>query len=197
MAAVLEPRSVQDGYMADSFSHVLVMRLTHSCRVCLSSDALQIVRHVHEAPVFHLIFDGEERGQEFVTERKQVDSSDVDNPDSWPHMRQTVLASDPDAVVLVHRLSEEDLSKRYGDSVEGELPAESRVGHPRDGFSPSSNNNTWGLVVLGRTSRRHACYILQTTRVFSPAGAATHFSFTKAKCFGPSLHQQIEQSWLA
>lgn len=151
---------------------------------------------MHEAPVFHLIFD-KERGQEILTERKQVDSADVDNPDSWPHLRQTVLASEPDAVVLVHRLSEEDLSKRYGDSVEGELPADSPAWHGRDLFSPSNSQNTWGLVVLGRSSRRHACYILQTTRVFSPAGAATHFSFTKAKCFGPSLHQQIEQSWLA
>lgn len=127
----------------------------------LSVIAPQVVRHVHEAPVFHLIFDRKSSGGQMVTTRKQVLESDVDNPDSWPVMRQTVLDSDPDAVVLVHKLTEDDLSKRYGESLEGELPAESRSAG-RD----SSGANIWGLVVLGKKSRRHACYILQTTRVF-------------------------------
>lgn len=158
----------------------------------LNVIAHEVVRHVHEAPVFHLVFDRKPHGGQMVTTRKQVSESDVTNPDNWPLMRQTVLDSDPDAVVLVHKLSEDDLSKRYGDSLEGELPAESRGTSARD----SSGSSILGLVVLGKSSRRHACYILQTTRVCSRTGAATHFSFTRAKCFGPSLHQQIEQAWL-
>ncbi|GBG58935.1 hypothetical protein CBR_g24287 [Chara braunii] len=60
----------------------------------------------------------------------------------------------------------------------------------------SSSTDIWGLVVQGRESKHHACYILRTTRVVGECGTCTRFSVVRAKCFGPSLHTQLENSWL-
>eukprot|EP00271_Cylindrocystis_brebissonii_P004255 TRINITY_DN15890_c0_g1_i1.p1 TRINITY_DN15890_c0_g1~~TRINITY_DN15890_c0_g1_i1.p1 ORF type:complete len:399 (+),score=27.90 TRINITY_DN15890_c0_g1_i1:297-1493(+) len=79
-------------------------------------------------------------------------------------------------------------------SIPGSLGA-SALHHPM--LPSSSSSDVWGLVVQGRRSSRHVCYILKTTAVHSVGGLCTRFTLTRARCFGPELHQQLENAWLA
>ncbi|CAI7746667.1 unnamed protein product [Closterium sp. NIES-53] len=154
----------------------------------LQHSAADIIRHLDDAPFFHLVFDGVRGFRSPV--RQRLPQGIVDHADSWSSVRQAVQNDDPDGLILVHRLDESDLSKRYGHEMSGEL----------EELAPPSNpcqTNVWGLVVLGRASHRHACYILKTTRCSAASSlSATRFSITRAKCFGASVHKQLEQAWL-
>ncbi|CAI7865616.1 unnamed protein product [Closterium sp. NIES-54] len=153
-----------------------------------SLESWGIIRHLDDAPFFHLVFDGVRGFRSPV--RQRLPQGIVDHADSWSSVRQAVQNDDPDGLILVHRLDESDLSKRYGHEMSGEL----------EELAPPSNpcqTNVWGLVVLGRASHRHACYILKTTRCSAASSlSATRFSITRAKCFGASVHKQLEQAWL-
>jgi len=54
----------------------------------------------------------------------------------------------------------------------------------------------WGLVIQGRSVGVNACYILKTTQIVSANGYCTSFCLTRAKCFGPTPHIQLTNSWL-
>ncbi|GJP47503.1 hypothetical protein CLOM_g6690 [Closterium sp. NIES-68] len=175
----------------------------------LQRSAAEIIGHLDEAPFFHLIFDGPAR-QGSASDARQLSQRAptatssaayqrlpegvVEHPDSWSSVRKTVAGDNPDGLILVHRLDPTDLTRRYGDEMAGV------VEQPLAAPGPGSvcQTGVWGLVVLGRSSHRHACFILKTTRCSAASSlTATRFSITRARCFGPGVHQQLENAWLA
>ncbi|GJP47602.1 hypothetical protein CLOM_g6782 [Closterium sp. NIES-68] len=107
----------------------------------LQRSAADIIRHLDEAPFFP---PGVRRRSWLRSPvRQRLPQGVVDHADSWSTVKQAVQMDDPDGLILVHRLDESDLAKRYGQEMSGEL---------EESASPSSpcQTNVWGLVVLGK-----------------------------------------------
>lgn len=163
----------------------------------LVDAAFEIVSHLQEAPFLHLVFKSKERA---APQWRHVPEDLFSEPSKWSQLKEPLLADRPDGLILVHRLTEElavDASREGGGvSVEvNGMPATSSTGPLTD---------WWGVVVAAQAARQHRCYVLKTTRVASGAAAGgggssgcTRFSITRAQCFGPELHEQMELSWLA
>lgn len=157
--------------------------------IWLQNSVAEIIRNLDDAPVFHLVFDNPMKRQQGAL-RRRLPAGALDHPDSWSSVRKAVEIDNPDGLILVHELAESDLSRRYGEEFTGETEEVSTASNP-------CQTRVWGLVVLGRSSHRHACYILKTTRCSAASSlSATRFSITRAKCFGPSVHKQLESAWL-
>lgn len=140
-----------------------------------------------DSPFLHLVF---QENSSQRSEQQDVPPEIFEDPDNWSSVKKSIMESKADAFILVQRLNVQQVSKSYGAEYCGvSLDQESEeITCPR--------TDVWGLVVQGREKRRHGCYILKTTRINSFAGSCTNFSLTRAKCFGPALHKQIENSWL-
>eukprot|EP00245_Coleochaete_scutata_P015706 TRINITY_DN711_c0_g1_i2.p1 TRINITY_DN711_c0_g1~~TRINITY_DN711_c0_g1_i2.p1 ORF type:complete len:314 (+),score=46.36 TRINITY_DN711_c0_g1_i2:206-1147(+) len=165
-----------------------------SLEVWLQDAVVEIVQNLEDAPFLHYVFDSES-GRGEIAQRKKVPEELFEHPESWADVREEVCGLSPDGVILVHRLEWEALGNCYGTEYSGFSHGDSHVGSPGGSFS-GQRTDVWGLVVQGRHNKRHACYILRTTRIASLDSSCTRFSVTRAKCFGPSLHKQLGNSWL-
>ncbi|KAH7285413.1 hypothetical protein KP509_33G027100 [Ceratopteris richardii] len=102
--------------------------------------------------------------------------------EKWREVRDHIKDASPDGVILVQKLDDE-VKDSNGRNSENSL-------------NGSQNTNLWGLLVLGRDITNIACYILKTTCVSSSIGTCTQYCLTKAKCFGASCYDQIQNCWL-
>jgi hypothetical protein len=145
----------------------------------------QIVKHVGEAPFLAQIFSNGGRDKGVRVEREAA------TPDAWPHIQKRWAREKsqppPDGIILVNELRE-DLEEGHGEE-HGGRPTQSI------GFD-NGLNQVWGLLVQGRGMECAACYILNTCRVFSPAGCCTHFCLARAQCFGDPIEVQMRNVWL-
>eukprot|EP00897_Mesotaenium_endlicherianum_P008214 jgi/Mesen1/7420/ME000388S06639 len=152
-------------------------------------DAIyEVVRNLQEAPFLHLVFDSASGSKK--NERHQVSEELFTKPETWTLVKKSVLQSAPDGIILVHKLDGEEVAECIRSDSEDYEDFDARS------ETAGSSTDVWGVVVQAKSSRRHACYILKTTRVASLSGACTKFTLTRARCFGPTLHKQIENSWL-
>lgn len=149
----------------------------------------EIVRHLPEAPFLQFV----PKYSSISGERQRFSEELFEKPESWTSVKECLLESAPDGIILVHRLDEEDLSecRMYGESFNEDLstPVTSLQ-------AGGSSTDVWGVLVHGCKTRCNACYILKTTRVASSGGILTHFCLSRAQCFGPSLRSQLQSTWL-
>lgn len=138
----------------------------------------------------HLVFDSTRK----EASRKPVSEDLFAEPSKWSQLKASMLEDRPDGMILVHRLAEGATAETYGDDLEGVSGSSNGSAYASSG---AGLTDWWGVVVSGRSARRHSCYLLKTTRVGSTGGGCTRFSLTRARCFGAALHQQMEESWLA
>jgi hypothetical protein len=172
------------------------------CRPCCLIDfvpvliiwfpCMQIVRHLEEAPFLHYVFDG--MTKEGSPQFQQVSAGETAE---WENIQNQVQAVSPDGVILVQRLGVEAAANCYGEEYAETSAAENCAKIESCPYATVPRTDVWGLVVQGRRNPKHACYILKTTRAVGCSHACTRFSLTRATCFGPSLHKQLENSWLA
>jgi hypothetical protein len=145
----------------------------------------QIVKHIGEAPFLVQIFSKGEKNEGIRVEREAT------TPDAWPHIQKRwagkKIQPPPDGIILVSELKE-DLEEEHA-MEHGDRPTRSI------GFD-GGLNQVWGLLVQGRGMECVACYILNTCRVFSPAGCCTHFYVARAQCFGDPIDVQMRNVWL-
>jgi hypothetical protein len=158
----------------------------------LTQAAGEIVRHLEEAPFLHYVFDGITR--EGSPQFQQVSAGEAAG---WENIQSQVQAVSPDGVILVQRLGVEAAAKCYGEEYAETQAVENCAKIEGCPYATGPRTDVWGLVVQGRRNPKHACYILKTTRAVGCSHACTRFSLTRATCFGPSLHKQLENSWLA
>lgn len=159
----------------------------------LTQAAGEIVRHLEKAPFLHYVFDG--KSTEGAPQFHHVSEGVASTSGGWDEIQSQVQAVSPDGVILVQRLGVEAAAGCYGEEyAETSENCAKLEGCP---YAAGPRTDVWGLVVQGRRNAKHACYILKTTRAVGCSHACTRFSLTRAKCFGPSLHKQLENSWLA
>ncbi|XP_057830166.2 uncharacterized protein LOC131041183 [Cryptomeria japonica] len=153
----------------------------------MTESVMEIVRHIQEAPFLYYII---ERNVSPETPKLQrVPQDFLEGADGWPILRDLLRNALPDGVVLVKKLD--------GNSVtQYSTASESGMGNEVKDFGKAGCTNVWGLLIQGRGVGVNACYILKTTDIISAHGCCTQFCLTKAKCFGPSPHNQFIQSWL-
>ncbi|CAM6092791.1 unnamed protein product [Calypogeia fissa] len=149
----------------------------------------EIVRHLPEAPFLQLV----PKSDNICGERQKVSEELFEKPEGWKSVKECLLGSAPDGVILVHRLDQEALSECCMNDVQAneELPRPSTFLQVGD-----SSTDVWGVLVHASTMKDSACYILKTTQVASSTGILTHFCLSRAKCFGPSLRSQLQSTWL-
>lgn len=157
-----------------------------------------IVRNINEAPFMHMLFDPADRRSSVTTQRRRVvGSDDWSVEDKWKEVRDSVTTASPDGVILVHHLGDDDMQ---GCCLrDGSFPACMKVKDLESSKMKgccSPPTNLWGVLVLGKSVARSACYILKTTSVASSSGTCTQFCLTKAQCFGPAWNDQLQNSWL-
>ncbi|MCO5547610.1 hypothetical protein L7F22_001061 [Adiantum nelumboides] len=156
-----------------------------------------IVRNINEAPFLHMLFDFKDSTSGVKSQRQRVlESENLSIEDNWREVKDSVKNASPDGVILVHHLDDKVME---GCCMRDELSTGRMNGsilEERKGTKCSKSTNLWGVLVLGKTVAKSACYILKTTSVASSFGTCTQFCLTKAKCFGPSWHDQIQNCWL-
>lgn len=186
------PRSVVGGggrFRRDC-SNRRVVDSEETLDVWMRESVTEIVKNIGKAPFFvHVFSDGDEGPSAVRLEREAADA------ESWPHIKKrwsTGGVVPPDGVILVEELRTEEGAAGASD---GKLASCSGNDHTPSPPSPCSK--TWGVLVQGRgAGRAAACYILDTCRVRSSVGFATHFCLAKAKCFGDPADVQLRNAWL-
>lgn len=147
----------------------------------IKDSVTEIVKNIGEAPFLVQIFSKGERNEGVRVEREAA------TPEAWPQIqkrwsgRKKKSQPPPDGIILVNELRE-DLGV-----VEG---------RETDHLKEAESSQVWGLLVQGRGMECVACYILNTCRVFSPAGCCTHFYVVRAQCFGDPVEVQMRNAWL-
>lgn len=156
-----------------------------------------IVRNLNEAPFLHMLFDSKDSSAGVTFQRQRVaESHNSSIEDKWKEVKDSVSKASPDGVILVHHLDDEAMEGcclRDG-SFQACMKSSNTEGNRSK--KCSRGTNLWGVLVLGKCIARSACYILKTTSVASSFGTCTQFCLTKAKCFGPSWHDQVQTNWL-
>jgi len=155
----------------------------------MRDSVIEIVKHIQEAPFLHYVFD---RKSPSASLKKQRDYADMSGKvDSWAKIRNSVRDISPEAVILVQKLNQDI-------SPESELSEENVLcnGNGRHSTDQQGRTAVWGLLIQGRSVGMSACYILKTTQIVSAIGYCTSFCLTRAKCFGPTPHIQLTNSWL-
>lgn len=150
---------------------------------------MQIVNNIHEAPFLHYVFDS--KGRLDRSHRQKISKELLKNSDNWfkSPLRESLSKVDPDAVIMVVMLEPGCPSEAFQSGNE-ETEKVSRL------QTEGAETNVWGILVQGRGGHVNACYLLETTRVVSSAGIITWYSLTRAKCYGPSYLQQLQNAWL-
>ncbi|KAJ7524261.1 hypothetical protein O6H91_18G083800 [Diphasiastrum complanatum] len=159
----------------------------------LRDAVFEIVRHLQEAPFLHFVLDPRKICQK--PERQKISREFINRPDLWTIMRDSMLESSPVGLILVQKLDQQCLTK-FCLAEHKELMTQPSSPSNWKQNDEISSTDVWGILVEGRGIVWNACYILKTTRVASSTGICTHFCLTKAKCFGPSLQEQLEKMWL-
>lgn len=153
----------------------------------MRDSVIEIVKHIQEAPFLHYVFDRKSSSKSLKKPRDYADM--FGKVDSWARIRNSVRDISPDAVILVQKLNQ-DISP---ESEEENVPCNGNGRHSTD---QQGRTAVWGLLIQGRGVGVSACYILKTTQIASTFGYCTSFSLTRAKCFGPTPHTQLTNSWL-
>eukprot|EP00250_Pteridium_aquilinum_P016773 c23285_g7_i2 orf=182-973(+) len=151
-----------------------------------------IVRNIDEAPFLHMLFDSKDSSAAVTSQRQRVvDTADLSIEEKWKEVKDCVSKASPDGVILVHHLDDEIMEgcclqdSMFPDAIRSSRNKER-----------CTSTDLWGVLVLGKKITSSACYILKTTSVASSFGTCTQFCLTKAKCFGPCWHEQVQTSWL-
>ncbi|CAM6129421.1 unnamed protein product [Calypogeia fissa] len=148
----------------------------------------EIVKHLPEAPFLQFV----PKYNSINGERQRVSEDLFKKPESWTSVKECLLESAPDGIILVHRLDQEALSECNEVNTSDE-----ELSRPSTSLQAGgSSTDVWGVLVQGCRTRCNACYILKTTQVASSTGILTHFCLSRAKCFGPSLKSQLQSTWL-
>eukprot|EP00250_Pteridium_aquilinum_P017365 c23593_g1_i1 orf=218-997(+) len=157
----------------------------------------EIVNHINEAPFLQLLFDSKDNSTPVTLQRQRVPAGPFLSADEkWKEMKNHVGRTSPDGVILVHHLHESSLESCTGEDGLA-MDAKQRRDASNPGIETRNNGRgLWGVLVLGKSIAKSACYILETTSVASPFGTCTHFNLTEAQSFGPSWLGQIQRSWL-
>lgn len=153
----------------------------------MRDSVMEIVKHIQEAPFLHYVFD---RKSPLASLNKQRGYADMfGKVDSWVNIRNSLRDISPDAVILVQKLNQDTFS---------ESEEENGICHGNASQSSDQQGRTaiWGLLIQGRSVGVSACYVLKTTQIVSANGYCTSFCLTRAKCFGPTPHIQLTNSWL-
>ena len=156
-----------------------------------------------------MLFDSNGNKTTELSQRHRVNLSAEDDltsaDETWKGVKDCVSKAAPDGMILVHHLDDEsilDHGFHLGSSIldKAKVQTNSDNTETKQRYESSGNSSGktdfWGILVLGKTITRSACYILKTTSVASSFGTITGFCLTKAKCFGPSWHDQMQNSWL-
>ncbi|XP_073394756.1 uncharacterized protein [Physcomitrium patens] len=153
----------------------------------------EIVKNIQEAPFLQYVFDS--KGRPGRSQRQKIPRDLGKNPDFWPPIREFLSRAAPDGVLLVQKM-EPGCSPAFCLAREFQSGNHEEIVCP---FSPSqggADTSVWGVLVQARGVHANACYLLKTTQVPSSAGICTRYCLTRAKCFGPSHVEQIENAWL-
>ena len=148
--------------------------------------AIQIVANLDNAPFFHLIFNDK------APSKHRLRPETVADPDNWSAVKDVVLSHDPETLILVHKIEDEP-----SQTINNILNLDNGVTIAQGLGLSRASTSIWGLVVLSKAMEGHECYIMKTTRETSAYGWTTRFQVTKAECFSPSVHEQLERAWLA
>ncbi|KAH7429188.1 hypothetical protein KP509_09G034600 [Ceratopteris richardii] len=154
-----------------------------------------IVKNINEAPSLHMLYNVEDGKSAVRSWKQKVEGSPgISTDDKWKEVRDLIKSSSPDGVILVQHLDDETVKRCcLGDG----LSLHSREDSSDEESSKCcQSTNLWGLLVAGKDVTKIACYILKTTSVSSSYGSCIQFCLTKAKCFGPSWHEQLQSCWL-
>lgn len=153
----------------------------------------QIVRNIQEAPFLQYVFDN--KGRLGRTNRQKVSQDLFENADYWPGLQLSLSEASPDGIILVQKL--DPASPVNSPWVDASSSTDDKGAPPLCPFQAEGETCVWGVLVQAKGVNRHACYLLKTTRLCSSFGiCATRYSLTKAKCFGPSQIEQLENAWL-
>lgn len=147
----------------------------------------EIVKNIQEAPFLQYVYNS--KGRFGRSQRQKVSQDLLQNPNHWQSVRKSLSTHNPDGVILVQKL-DSGLSAPY--CLARVFNEETACPLLADG----AETIVWGVLVQARGARENACYLLKTTSVPSSAGICTRYCLTKAKCFGPSLIEQLENAWL-
>jgi hypothetical protein len=151
------------------------------------------VKNIQEAPFLQYVFDN--KGRLGRTNRQKVSQDLFDNAGYWPGLQLSLSEASPDGIILVQKL--DPASPVNSPWVDESSSTDGKGAPPLCPFQAEGETCVWGVLVQAKGVNRHACYLLKTTRLCSSFGiCATRYSLTKAKCFGPSQIEQLENAWL-